>query len=246
MGKESKKKRFLTVYTASATVNEPDWPLSHLILGSYLSRGDAIRACADYVIQQMELRGQLRSVASKDDRIVKALKETGMSEDDIESLLIDNKVCGWKIPLKPRRTMRSMIVDIIGGESCFILKSACGRYEFRFDVDENDVVGKGGLQLWTCVTSGTDDEDHDPEWEQAFPEIFLTEKDAVHCAIDGIIQCLDGYELDEKKIIIAEARDRIAENGYFEFDLNDQKQRRVDVWSTPLDIGQSSGKTQRI
>lgn len=244
MGK--KIKRFLTVYTVSVSGNAPEWPIDHFVAGSFLSRGAAIRHCADYVIQQMELRGQLRSVASKDDRIVKALKGTGMSEDDIESLLIDNKVCGWEIPLKPRRAMRSMIVDIIGGESCFILKSACGRYEYRFDVDENDVVGKGGIQLWTCVTTGHDSPRHDPEWEQAFPEVFMSSRDAVDCAINDLLSCLDGYEEQDKKDIVAEARAALDENGWYEFELNDSTSRRWDVWSTPLDIGQGAGKIQRV
>ena len=236
MGKgNNRAKRFLTVYTASATVNELGWPLSHLVLGSYLSRGNAIRACADYVIQQMEWRGQLRKMASRDDRIVKALKEIGMSEDDIESVLIDNKVCGWDIPLGPRRAMRSVVIDVIGGDSCIIFRSACGEYEFRFDVDENDVVGRGGLGLWTCVTSGIDDEDHDPEWEQAFPELFLSEKDAVRCALDDLSGCLEGYNPEDRKYILSEAEDRISEWGHFEFDLNDHKQRRWDIWNTPIE-----------
>ena len=228
MGRESKKtKCFLTVYTASATVNEPDRPLSHLILGSYLSRGDAIRECADYVIQQMELRGQLRSVASEDDRIVKVLKEAGMSEDDIESLLVDNKVCGWEVQLKLRRAMRSIIVDIIGSDSCFILKSACGQYEFRFDVDENDVVGKGGLQLWTCIRSGRDYEEHDSEFENAFPEVFLSEAGAMKCAIDDLKDFLDGYSSKEARAIVSEAKGRLREGGHRSEEHTSELQSRI-------------------
>jgi hypothetical protein len=33
--------------------------------------------------------------------------------------------------------------------------------------------------------------------------------------------------------------------GYYEFELNDSTSRRWDIWSTPIDIGQGSGKIQR-
>ena len=269
MEKENKKtKRFLTVYTASFSSVEPDWPLANLLLGTFLRRGDAIKECAEYAVEEIERRERVRNVASQDDRVVDALKGIGMSGEEIEELF---DVQGdWSIPEKPREAICSLISDIIGGHGCFILQSGCGRFEFRFDVDESAVEGNGGLRLWTCITSGiddsrqdpeweqaykarrwerlsgTDDGCHDAEWEQAFPEVFLTEKDAVHCALDGIMQCLDGYSLKEKKSIIAEAKNRIAEYGHFEFDLNDHKQRRVDVWSTPLDIGGGASNAQRM
>ena len=239
-------KRFLTVYTASVTTNEPDWPISHLVLGSYLSRGDAIRKCADYVIEQMALLGQVRLLAGHDDRIVDALKDYGMSDDGIAGLPIDRKMCGWEIPDGPRKVIEEVIVDVLGGDSCFILKSQTGALEFRYDVDENDVEGSEGLQLWTCITSGYDGESHDPEWEQAYPEAFLNEKDAIRCVLEDLMQCLEGYSKEDKKAIFNEAHDRIVEDGHFEFDLNDRKQRIWDVWSTPIDIGQGSGKIQRI
>ena len=78
------------------------------------------------------LEGRLDTTTSAD--LEKALKEIGMSEDDIESLLGDNK---GDIPLGPRRAMRSVVIDVVGGDSCIIFRSACGECEFRFDVDEN-------------------------------------------------------------------------------------------------------------
>ncbi len=108
---------------------------------------------------------------------------------------------------------------------------------YRFDVDENDVECDDGLHLWTCITSGRDYEDGDPEWEQAFPEVFLNEEDAVNCALNDLLSCMDGYEDEEKDKELQDARDSIEKRGYYEFKLNDMKSRRWDVWSTPLDIG---------
>jgi hypothetical protein len=244
MGKNIK--RFLTVYTVSVSDSAPEWPTGHLVAGSFLSRGKAIRYCADYVLQRIETIPEMRCIAEKDEVLSGALLNAGLSDDDISNEFNQGtKVC-FELSRRVRNILRPVIVDKIGGDGCFILKAGCGRYEYRFDVDENDVVGKGGIQLWTCVTTGHDSPQHDPEWEQAFPEVFMSSRDAVDCAINDLLSCLDGYEEQDKKDIVAEAREALDEEGWYEFELNDSTSRRWDVWSTPLDIGQGSGKIQRV
>ena len=244
MGK--KIKRFLTVYTVSMDYSLPNLGIEHLVIGSYLSRGDAIRACADYILEQLERRGNMRCVASYDERIVDALGKIGMSNDDIERLLIDN-VNGLEIPEKPKEAIRSFLVDIIGADGCFILKDDVG--EYRFDVDENDVEGKGGLQLWTCITTGRDADGDDPDWCEPSPEVFLSKDEAVRCAIDDIRSVLEGRDRESVRSEIERAMGELSGetgDGFYEVEVDDSLTRRWDIWSTPLDIGDGANAHQRV
>lgn len=238
-----KIKRFLTVYTASSTERGPNGIDHHVVSGSFLCRGDAIRECARYIMFKVGARPSMRSLFVQDARVRKALKDGGMTDGMIDNLADDATKDEDAIMDKAAANLKDLLVDVIGSESCMTFGSDIE--EFRFDVDESDVVCDDGLQLWTCITTGRDDDAHDPEFEQAYPEIFLDEEDAVKCALDDLVQCLDGYEDDEKRTILAEARERLAEDGHFEFDLNDTRQRRWDVWYTPLDLGQGASKIQR-
>lgn len=242
MGRK-KIKRFLTVYTASSTERGPKGIDHHVVSGSFLCRGDAIRECARDIMFTVGSRPAMRSLFVQDERVRKALKDGGMTDDMIDNLADDATMDEDAIMDKAASNLKDLLVDVIGGDGCMTFGS--DMEEFRFDVDENDVVCDDGLQLWTCITSGRDDEGHDPDFEQAYPEIFLDEEDAVRCAIDDLVQCLDGYEDDEKRTILAEARERLSEHGHFEFDLNDTRQRRWDVWFTPLGLGQGSGMVKR-
>lgn len=244
-----KIKRFLTIYTVTMTEFSPDSGLGHITLGSYLLRGDAIRECANYIMERLELVPELRGIfldwRSRDD-IQNLAINSGMTKDECNALFCDNKICGMPIPDKFRDKLRTYLIDMIGQDGCYYIGDANKEQPFyRLDVDENDIECCEGLQLWTCIRSGRDDEDHDPEFENAFPEVFLSEDGAVKCAIDDLKGFLDGYSSEEARIIVSEAKERLSENGHFEFDPNDTHTVYWDIWSTPLDIGQGSGKTSR-
>lgn len=226
------KKKFLTVYTVSS-VDEYNNSLCHNVVGSYLYRGDAIRECVDLVLNHLENSQEQREWFTDGD-FGGMLEDASIYLGDAwsafekrRSVDKDDKV-SWNV----LDMAREYISDLIGSDGCFYLGNV------RFDVDENDVECKDGLQLWTCITSGRDDENHDPEFEQAFPEVFLSEGDAVDCAINNLKSYLEGYSKEEIQTIVNEATDRINEHGHFEFDLNDSKTRIWDVWSTPMDMGQ--------
>ena len=239
----SKKKKFLTVYTASSTEKGPKGIECHTISGTFLYRGDAIRECAKDVMFTVASRPDMRRLFVQDGRVRKALKDGGMSDDMIDNLEDDSMKGEDCILDKAATNLKELLVDIIGGECCITFGSDL--LEFRFDVDENDVVCDDGLRLWTCIKSGTDSDGHDPEFEQPFPEVFLSDEEAMECALEDLCQCLDGYERAQKTEILCEARDKLENDGYYEFDLNDSTSRRWDIWSTPIDIGQGSGKIQR-
>lgn len=247
-----RKSRFLTVYTVSYGEFNMKSGMTHTVAGSYLFRGDAIRECADVLINELCLCHELRKsfLGDKDHDIKGVLVRENVPAEDVEMFFENECPTRIKIPDSIKRAISPYIRDVIGSDACYKVKSftfsqGSEVMEFAFDIDENDVECMDGLQLWTCITSGTDSDGHDPEWEQPFPEIFFAEDDAVECAIDDLRQCLDGYERYEKKEILDEAREDLDEKGYYEFDLNDTTSRRWDIWSTPIDIGQGARKIQR-
>lgn len=239
----SKKKKFLTVYTASSTERGPNGIECHTVSGTFLTRGDAIRECARDIMFTVGARPDMRRLFVQDKRVRKAFRDGGMTDEMIDNLTDDSMKDEDAIMDKVAISLKELIIDIIGGQSCISFGSDL--VEFRFDVDENDVVCADGLQLWTCITSGTDSDRHDPEFEQPFPEVFLSVEEAMECALEDLRQCLDGYGRVQKTEILCEARDKLENDGYYEFDLNDSTSRRWDIWSTPIDIGQGSGKVQR-
>lgn len=233
-----KVESFLTVYTVTMTDMLPRFGLGHFVAGSYLSRGDAVRACADYILDQLELLPEFRGLFLEGEKHGKDLRrmaiKAGLTEKECDGLFCDNKVCGMEIPDKVKKALRPYLVDCIGGDGCYIVDSGYSiGPSFRFDVDENDIECRDGLQLWTCIRSGRDDEDHDPEFENAFPEVFLSEAGAVKCAIDDLKGFLDGYSSEEARIIVSEAKERLSEYGHFEFDLNDARSERAP-WQREL------------
>ena len=248
--------RFLTVYTASVATADPLWPQAHLILGSFLRRGDAIRECVNHILLDIVRSQRVRLAAMKDEGIICALKGIKMSDDEIEGLA-GPQVAGWTIPERVAGAIRDNVTDAIGGEGCFILWSDGGEFEYRVDVDENDVEGKGGLQLWTCITTGKDYGNHDPEFGDPFPEVFLSEGAAMKCALDDLRVFLEGCSKEDVAVIMKDAEESLSNNGHFEFILDQHsfmevpegsapKCRRWDIWSTPLDIGNGTPKAQRV
>ena len=226
------KKKFLTVYTVSLSDYNND-SLAHNVSGSYLHRGDAIRECVNDVLTHIDCSLNLLSWFI-DGEFGNVLRKESIDPDDAYKMLRDISAIRSddKASSRVLDMAREYISDVIGSDGCFYLDNV------RFDVDENDVECRDGLQLWTCITSGRDDECHDQEFEQAFPDVFLSEGDAVDCAINNLKSYLEGYSKEEIQTIVNEATDSINEHGHFEFDLNDSKTRIWDIWSTPMDIGQ--------
>lgn len=240
MEKENHKK-FLTVYTTSFTERAGNEIIGHVVSGSFIHRGDAIRECAYDVIFYVVARPAMKSLFVNDERVRKTLKDSGMPANMIDGLL--DPVAGGEIELmdKAADAIKEMIIDEIGGQGCIVFRSDLA--EFRFEIDENDIECPDGLQTWTCITSGVDSDNHDPEWEQAFPEVFLSEEEAVDCALKDLRQCLEGS--DRVREIMKEARKCITYGGWYEYELNDSTTRRWDVWSTPIDVGQGRDHVKR-
>ncbi len=235
-----RNKVFLTVYTISEHVLVNNGTIAHDCLGSFIYRGDAIKELTDYSIDQLEDSLKLRRIAIEDTNheIKDKLVDAGVSDELIDRFF-DNPFVSDSFEDRIRKVLAEYISDVLGSESCYVIGDS------RYDIDENDVECRDGLKLWTCITSGRDEEDHDKEFEDPFPEVFFFEKDAVDCAIGNLKSYLEGYSKKEIQNIVKSAKERINKDGHFEFDLNDSKTRIWDIWSTPIDIGHGCGKIQR-
>jgi hypothetical protein len=239
---KQKRPPFATVYTVSSIDDKRDDPMAFDVIGSYVSRGDAIRECANYILERMELRPDIRVAVYLDENhkdLKKKLSENFELEWVERVLTYDDNEFSWDDDVG-RKDLRKFLfdymVDELGGQSCYYIYSELGDEgpcKFNFDVSENDVEGK--LDGWTCITSG-DSDDHDEEFEHPFPEVFLSEKEAVKCAIDYLKGCGCLNDADPKYIkdILKEARASFRRYGKYSYTLNDSKVRRWDIWYTPI------------
>ena len=241
---KQKRPPFATVYTVSS-IDDRDDPMAFYVIGSYISRGDAIRECANYILQCMERRPDLRKAVYFDKNhsdLKKMLSENFELEWVERVLTYDDDEFSWDEDAG-RKDLKEFLfdymVDELGGQSCYYIYSELGDEglcEFNFDVSENDVEGRH--DAWTCITSGDSDDD-DEEFEQPFPEVFLSEKEAVKCAIDDLKGYLNDADPKYIKDILKEARASFRRYGKYSYELNDSKVRRWDIWYTPITL---SGK----
>jgi len=243
MTRHKKKAPFLTVYTVSTVDDKRDDPMESNTIGSYVSRRDAIRECATHILDRMELRQDIREAFYLDenhkvrDELAKNF-EIGW----VDSVLLGhNPNFSWnenKSYKDLRKSIFNYLTDVIGGDSFYRIEAQLGdegTCVFQFDISENDVEGM--IEAWTCVTSGSTDCE-DEEFEQPFPEVFLSKKEAVDCALDDLKYQMSesGESQEDMKQTIAEAEKNFKEFGKFSYSLNDGAVRRWDIWSTPITL----------
>ena len=229
--------RLIPIYTVSCSEYVHGIGVEHNVIGSYLVRGDAIRECADLIIEKLENLAELRWVASfcSGGDFWRAMEKAGFKKPEVEKIF-DGK---GRIEFQPKfkNALNAYLVDALGDESCYIIKPSGADLEFRFDVDENDVLTDGGLRIWTCVTTGKKVGCGDPEFEDAFPVTFLTSEDAINCALDDLEQWLDGYSDEQKKSILDEAMKDLRRHGQYTFWANDTTARYWGIWTSLVGLG---------
>lgn len=235
MGTTKKKPPFATIYTVSSVDHTTDDPVSFDVIGSCVSRGAAIRRCANYILERMEQRPDIR-YAVRTDQNHQGLRDAlnvMFTKEWVERILVygHNEFSWEKDALHEdlRQFLFDYFVDEIGGESCYIMY--CPLYgTFRFDVTENDV--EGVQDAWSCITTGD---------MQPYSEVFLSEKEAVKCAIGALKVHLewDAVEPRFKREILKEARARFRRYGKYCYTPSDGPARRWSIWYTPIAL---SGK----
>lgn len=234
---------FATVYTVSSIDDKRNDPMAFDVIGSYVSRGDAIRKCANYILNRMELRPDIREAVYFDENhpdLKKKLSENFELEWVERVLTYDDDEFSWDEDAG-RKDLKKFLFDYmveeLGAQSCYYICSELeyeGQCEFDFDVSENDV--EGVQDAWSCITN------HDEQFEQPSPEVFLSEKEAVKCAIDDLKGYLNDADPKYVKEILKDARDSFRRYGKYRYTLNDSKVLRWDIWYTPIRL---SGKLSR-
>lgn len=215
--KKAKNDKYLTVYTVSLTEARDGRITQHLVLGSWTQRGNALDTASQ------EMLAMIRN----DSKVFNTLL------GDKEHSHIANDVTYDKL--------KAAIRDELGENSCLCISD--GSVSFRIDVDENDVESLTGLETWVCITSGIDLEDHDPEFEDPYPETFLSSEAAIDCALRGIK--LDMERRKGVKNVLAEAKAKLESDGKYAMMVGMLKARRYDIWRAPISLGQGAGRTRR-
>ena len=208
----------LTVYTASLTEARGGRVTNHVTLGSWLQRGNALDEASQEMLDMI-----------RDDpfvfRTLLADKEHGHIADNV---MDDDE-------------LKAGIRDELGESSCFCISD--GSMSFRIDVDENDVESPSGLETWVCVTSGVDLEGHNPEFEDPYPEVFLSYEAAMDCALRDIK--LNMGQRKGVKQALAVVKAILERDGKYSMMVGMLKLRRYDIWRSPISLGQGAGKTSR-
>lgn len=215
--KKTKNDKYLTAYTVSLTEARDGRITQHLVLGSWTQRGNALDTASQ------EMLAMIRN----DPKVFNTLL------GDKEHSHIANDVTYDKL--------KAAIRDELGESSCFCVSD--GSMSFRMDVDENDVESLTGLETWVCITSGVDLDDHDPEFEDPYPEVFLSSKAAIDCALRDIKLNMERRKGVKK--VLAEAKVILERDGKYSMTVGMRKARHYDIWRAPISLGQGADKTSR-
>lgn len=248
-----KGRPFLTVYTVTKTTADViDRPFENETLGSWILRGAAMRECADKIMQDIATDPRIRAAVYTDDNhpSLRTELEKAAPADVVGSFFLDKDPAIWKAEMSPwkayARAIASTLVDYIsdelGGQSCYIVQDQYSGDTYRYEITENDV--EGTMEAWTCVTSGETDEP-DEDFETAFPEVFLSEAEAVKCALDDLRGYLKdkGAKPSSVKKILEKAEKSLARCGVFQYEVFSGAMRRWDIWHTPITLSGKLPKT---
>lgn len=146
----------MTVWTVSSTDDVPGEPVANFTVGSYLSRGEALRQCADYILERAGCREDIRRALAHDE-----------NHPDF--------------PKRGAKRQRGYLVDELGGQGCYYVCS--GDLVFHFDVDENGVEGELWHTV-TWGDSDTEDPEFTTPWPETFTSEEAAVKNFYRYALD--------------------------------------------------------------
>lgn len=250
-----KKAPLLTVYTVTQTDDTQDaLTTTTETIGSWIRRGDAIKACVDHIMERMVLNSRVRYAVYNDEEhldLREKLEAVAPADFVLGFFEIDDKEV-WRAKVSPWETSKhakaiakvlvEYIEDEIGGCGCYHMYCDVGD-DYSFDILENDV--EGTLETWTCVTSGKTDCE-DAEFEDPFPEVFLSKKEALKCALDDLeyfLNCPDNGDPTHVKEVLEEARKSFRRFGKFCYELSDGAMRQWDIYRTSIAL---SGELPKV
>ena len=194
----------MTIYSVTSTDDLEREPMDRCLIGSYTSRGQALDACVDYIMERLELRFDLAYSLAHDENHPEAAKF--FSERRKDGATVVRKGCIGKL--------REHFRDVIGGEGGYIAHD--GVNSWHFDVDENDLVG----EMWHTVTWG-DSDCEDPEFTTPWPEAFTSEETAIKTFVDYALELKYARGLEVSEGFRRWVYDSLREDGKIQLDLDD-------------------------
>ena len=194
----------MTIYTVTSTDEPAMEPLDRCVAGSYTTRGKALDACVEYIMERLGVRDDLAWSMSRDENHPGA-KEF-FSERKKDGVTVVRRGCVEKL--------REFLRDELGGNSCYYIWD--GESSWHFDVDENDLLG----DLWHTVTWG-DSDCEDPEFTTPYPEAFTSQETAVETFVGYVKDLYKSHCMKWSDEFIRNVRKSLVEDGKVQVDLND-------------------------
>ena len=197
------------IYTVIGTDDEERYPVSHLVVGSYTSRGKALDECVDYIMERIGTREDLAWSIAHDENHPEAAKffrEKPLKDRPHLVNMAVRRGCAKKL--------REFLRDELGGQSCYYVHD--GRNSYHFDIDENDLEGT----LWNTVTWG-DSDTEDPEFTTPWPEMFTTKEAAISEFEDYVKGLMEARGMDVPEDLVRTIKSKFDNDGMCQIDLED-------------------------
>ena len=208
----------MKIYTVTSTDDIEREPLSRCVAGSYTSRGLALDECVKYIVERLEIRGDLAQSMANDENHPEAKKFFSEYRKDGSTFVRIRR--GFLDKLK------ALIRDELGCQGCYYVYD--GYRSWHFDIDENDVEG----ELWTTVTWG-DSDTEDVEFATPFPEIFTSEDDAIRNFYLYALDLKKNYGSEVSEGFKEFVYDMLRNDGRCQVDLCDGCSVSCVLYSTP-------------
>lgn len=145
----------MTIYTVTYLVSVEGMVSMDAVVGSYISRGDAIDACVNKIVEMFGENDQFMLDFSHDENHEEVNGMFGEVDDVLNERIV------------------KYIRDEVGGEGGYYV--SCINNLYHFDVEESELKG----QLFNLVMWRDIDCELMPELPMPRPELFLTKESAV-------------------------------------------------------------------
>lgn len=197
----------MTIYTVQSIDDLKREPFANCIIGSYTSRGRALDECVGYIMERIGARQDLVRSMTHD-----------YYHPDVYKFFVERQKDGVVVVRRGCvRKLREFLRDELGKQGCYYIWD--GESNWRFDIDENDVVG----ELWHTVTWG-DSDTEDPRFTTPKPETFTSQDTAIETFVDyvdDLVRSWSGGDFGIAEGIKRRIRKALKHDGQCQYDLND-------------------------
>lgn len=178
--------------------------------GSYTSREEAVKQCAEYILERIGWRGDFAWSMAHDDNHPEA--EAFFSIRKIDLRPVVRRGCVTKLRKYLHRQLAKHGRYYVHDASDVRVRD---RYWY-FDVSENSAEG----ELWDTVTWGDSDCD-DPDFTTPWPETFTSRETAVVTFLDYVKDLYRSHGMKWSGKLASWIRKSLAESGKVQVDLSD-------------------------